>query len=239
MKVGIMQPYFMPYIGYFSLIKHTDLFILFDPVQFIRHGWIERNRVLKQDEGCLYIQVPLIKNNSRETLIKDCLIDNTQVWQSKILSQIQHYKKKAPYYFKVLHLLNEIFEKKYDDIVSLNKASLEIICNYIGFEKVLPVFSKMDLNIEMPNEADEWALNICTALKGNDTIHYINPIGGQVFFDAEKYKKKGIELSFQNMSVTAYDQKRDTFEAGLSIIDVLMFNSPEEVNKMLDQYQLI
>lgn len=122
MKVGIMQPYFVPYIGYFSLIKHSDLFILFDPVQFIRHGWIERNRVLKQNDGWLYIQVPLIKNNSRETLIKDCLIDNTKDWKSKIKSQLQPYKKIAPNYFKVLKIINSVFDKDYHTIVDLNKS---------------------------------------------------------------------------------------------------------------------
>ncbi len=94
MKVAIMQPYFMPYIGYISLIKHSDVFILFDPVQFIRHGWIERNRILKQNEGWLYIQVPLLKSG-RDTLIQDCLIDNSKDWKNKILSQLQIYKKKS------------------------------------------------------------------------------------------------------------------------------------------------
>ena len=95
MKLGIMQPYFLPYIGYFSIIKHTDEFILFDSVQFIRHGWIERNRILKQSGGWQYIQVPIIKNNGRETLIKDIRINNTDNWKTKILAQIQHYKKKS------------------------------------------------------------------------------------------------------------------------------------------------
>ena len=102
-----MQPYFMPYIGYYSLIKHTDEFILFDPVQFIRHGWIERNRILKQGGGWQYIQVPLIKDNGRDTLIKDVRINNSEPWKQKMLAQLQHYKKKAPYYFKVIKMLNE------------------------------------------------------------------------------------------------------------------------------------
>lgn len=94
MKLGIMQPYFFPYLGYFSLIKHTDRFILFDTVQFIRHGWIERNRILKPNEGWQYIQVPLIKDKGRDTVIKDVKIRNTENWQQKIIAQLQHYKKK-------------------------------------------------------------------------------------------------------------------------------------------------
>ncbi|WP_250253737.1 WbqC family protein [Chryseobacterium sp. Marseille-Q3244] len=236
MKTAIMQPYFMPYIGYLSLIKHSDLFILFDPVQFIRHGWIERNRILKQNEGWLYIQVPLVKTG-RDTLIKECLIDNSQDWKGKILSQLQIYKKQAPYYYKTVQLLKEIFEGEYDTITALNKASLEKICNYLGFPKELPVFSEMNLEIEEPNSPDEWALNICKKLDGK--IHYINPIGGLEFFDTEKYTNQHIDISFQKMIPVHYDQKRTPFEYGLSIIDVMMFNSPEEINNMLDQFELV
>lgn len=239
MKVAIMQPYFMPYIGYLSLIKHTDLFILFDTVQFIRHGWIERNRILKQNEGWLYIHVPLIKNNNRATLIKDCFIDNSQDWKSKIFAQLQPYKKTAPHYFKVLNLITEIFSRDYKDIVSLNKSCLEFICTYLGFSKELPVFSEMGLEIEVAHEPDEWALNICKALQDKEKIHYFNPIGGLAFFDKNKYILNDIEISFQKMELDHYDQKRLCFEAGLSILDVLMFNSTEEINVMLDKYELL
>ena len=77
MKLAIMQPYFFPYLGYLSLIKNTDRFILFDTVQFIRHGWIERNRVLKQGDGWQYISIPLEKHE-QTTLIKDIKIKNTE-----------------------------------------------------------------------------------------------------------------------------------------------------------------
>ncbi|WP_313004341.1 WbqC family protein [Chryseobacterium gleum] len=238
MKVAIMQPYFLPYLGYISLIKHSDLFILFDPVQFIKHGWIERNRILKQNEGWLYVQVPLVKS-PRETLIKDCFIDNSQNWKNKILSQLEIYKKKAPYYYKTLKVIHQIFDEDYNDIVSLNKNSLEKICEYLGFYKDLPVFSRMNLEIENPTAPDEWALNICKKLPVNGNLHYINPIGGMDFFDRDKYKANNIDISFQKMELPHYDQKRESFESGLSIIDLMMFNSPEEINDMLDQFELI
>lgn len=239
MRVGIMQPYFVPYIGYFSLIKHSDLFILFDPVQFIRHGWIERNRILKQNEGWLYIQVPLIKNDSRNTLIKNCFIDNTKDWKSKIKAQLQPYKKFAPYYFKVLNIVNIVFDNDYKDIVSLNKAFLEEICSYLGIERRIFIFSEMNLDIEEAKEADEWALNICKKIESKERIHYINPIGGMEFFNVEKYHQNNIDISFQKMNLLEYDQSREHFEVGLSILDVLMFNSPKDVNIMLDQFELL
>lgn len=236
MKVAIMQPYFAPYLGYMSLIKHSDEFILFDTVQFIRHGWIERNRVLKQNDGWLYIQVPLEKH-SRETLIKDVKINNETDWKKKIMSQLVIYKKVAPNYYKVINLLNEVFEKEYISIVQLNKVLLEKISTYLGFSKTLSVFSEMDLTIDEAKEPDEWALNICKKL-GNG-ITYINPIGGLNFFDREKYAKNNIEMFFQKIQLCSYEQKRNNFEAGLSIIDIMMFNNVEEINAMLDRFELI
>jgi len=236
MKLSIMQPYFLPYLGYFSLIKHTDEFILFDTVQFIRHGWIERNRILKPSNGWQYIMVPL-KKHSRETLIKDIEINNDQQWKEKILAQLQHYKKQAPYFSNVIDILNEIFSKEYATIVDLNLASLKTVCNYLGINTPIQVFSLMNIDIEPANAPDEWALNICKALGNVD--EYWNPPGGQSFFDRKKYENAGINLKFHSAILTDYDQKRNVFEPGLSILDVMMFNSVEEINKMLDNYELI
>lgn len=230
-----MQPYFFPYVGYLSLAKHTDQFILFDVVQFIRHGWIERNRILKQNDGWLYIKVPLQKH-SRDTHIKDVRIDNDQDWRNIIYAQLVSYKKTAPYYKQVVALMHEILDNDYEDIVSLNKTALEKICEYLGINKKFEVFSKMNLPIETPTAPDEWALNICKAL--GDVDEYWNPPGGQEFFNKTKYDNAGIDLKFQKVNIEQYDQKRP-FEAGLSIVDVLMFNSPERVNEMLDNYELI
>jgi hypothetical protein len=236
LRIAIMQPYFFPYLGYLSLIKHTDQFILFDTVQYIRHGWIERNRVLKQNNGWIYISVPLIKN-SRGTLIKDTLIDNQKNWKQKIISQLQPYQKTAPYYYKVIKLLDVLFSNKFDDIVALNKASLEIVCDYLEMDNNISVYSNMNLAIEEPKAPDEWALNICKAI-GNKS-EYWNLPGGQSFFDKTKYDNAGLTLKFQKIHLTPYDQKKEVFEPGLSILDALMFNSIGEINEMLDNFELI
>ena len=232
-----MQPYFMPYLGYFSLIKNTDEFILFDTVQFIRHGWIERNRILKPSGGWQYFQVPIIKENGRETVIKNVRINNSENWKSKILAQLQHYKKKAPYYKVVIELLSDVFNSDYSDIVSLNKVSLERICKYLGIDREIIVFSEMCLDIAPVTAPDEWALNICKAM--GEVDEYWNPVGGLSFFDKSKYYNAGINLYFQEMVLTPYRQLGNEFESGMSIIDVMMFNSPESINEMLDNFKLL
>ena len=94
----------------------------------------------------------------------------------------------------------------------------------------------MGIAIEPVRDADEWALNICKAVNGAD--EYWNPPGGQSFFDKEKYDRAGIRLCFQQVELRQYAQNRKTFESGLSILDVMMFQSPEQINKMLDVYEL-
>lgn len=236
MKLGIMQPYFYPYLGYFSLIKQTDSFILFDTVQFIRHGWIERNRILKPDSGWQYIKVPL-KKYSRDTIIREISIDNNQDWQDRIFRQLEHYKKRSPFYNDTIIVLKKAFEIETDSIVKLNENILNVICNYIGINVNIKVFSEMNLNIEKANAPDEWALNICKSL-GNIN-EYWNPEGGLEFFNRSKYENAGIKTKFLRMNLTRYSQKRQEFEPGLSIIDVMMFNEPSKINEMLDNYELL
>jgi hypothetical protein len=234
-RVAIMQPYFFPWLGYFSLIKHADQFVLFDPVQFIRHGWIERNRVLKQNEGWLYIKVPLIKQ-PLETLIKDTLIDDSQPWRQKLLAQLATYKKLSRRYDDVYGLVEAAIAPPFTSIVALNQHTLQAVCRYLGFEKPLPIWSEMNLDIEAPTAADEWALNTCKALGGVD--EYWNPPGGRSFFDPAKYERAGIKLKFHEQALRPYNQRREPFEPGLSIIDVMMQNPIEVVNEMLDEYAL-
>jgi hypothetical protein len=234
-KLGIMQPYFMPYLGYFSLIKHTDLFILLDEVQFMRHGWIERNRILKQTGGWQYIAVPL-QRHSQKIQIKDIQINNGIPWKRKMLDQLGYYKG-APYYWEVKKLLDIIFANDLQDISHLNQKCLKEVCKFLDIKTPIHIFSEMGLEIEIAKAADEWALSICNAIP--DVTEYWNPPGGKNFFDTEKYKNNGLEIKFQQIELLEYKQKGETFIPGLSILDVMMFNGRDKIHEMLDKYYFI
>jgi hypothetical protein len=236
MKVAIMQPYFLPYAGYFSLIKQSNRFILLDTVQFIRHGWIERNRILKPNQGWQYIAVPLEKH-SRETLIKDIRINSEINWNETLFRQLEHYKKKAPFYNETVEIIKAAMSIQTNSVVKLNQHSLRVICDYIGVKTEIDIFSEMHLDIEKINAPDEWALNICKAMGNID--EYRNPEGGMDFFHKEKYERSQINLKFVKMNMPKYSQRRKEFEEGLSIIDMLMFNKPKAIIQMLDDFQLI
>ena len=121
MKLSIMQPYFFPYLGYFSLIHASDFFVFFDNVQFIRHGWIERNRVLNSNLDASYIKVPLIKFH-REEKINNVSINSNINWEKKIMEQLTSYKK-APFYNETKELINSILQKR-ENSISSNRGSL-------------------------------------------------------------------------------------------------------------------
>ena len=235
MKAAIMQPYFMPYLGYFALIDQADIFILFDTPQFIRHGWIERNRVLKTNGKTFYIKVPLVKHHQK-TRINEIKIDNAINWKDKIFAQLTHYKKKAPYYQDVIILLEDIFKLETDSIVELNYTTLIKICNYLDIKTPIKIWSEMNIEIEDVNGPDEWALNICKVLGASV---YYNPIGGKTFFDNQKYYKSSIDIKFLNIKPITYKQFDNDFQPFLSILDVLMFCSKKQVLQMLNQVEFI
>lgn len=238
MKLGIMQPYFFPYIGYFQLINATERWVVFDNVQYIRHGWVNRNRILKPcKQDWQYIIVPLAKH-PRDVLIKDVKTINAD-WRGRILMQLEHYKKIAPFYSTVLGLVKRIFDIKSDNLCVINTYALAHICNYLkinfNYSFSSEIFMNKEKNIVSPSD---WALNISKYL-GADC--YINPISGSQLFNKDDYKESHIDIKF--LKVKNFDNqnniKCNQLIHNLSIIDVMMFNSPEEIREMLRHYELV
>ena len=233
MRVAIMQPYFFPYIGYFMLIKNTDLFVLFDNIQYIRHGWINRNRILKPGEGWQYINFP-IRKHSRGTLIQDIIINNDQHWKRKIMAQIQHYKATAPHYEAVMKFLENALEINTESVVDLNTFLLSEVCRYLEIDFHFQKSSELNIDWNNVNAPDEWALEISKYYKAKE---YINPVGGIDIFEKDKFEKEGISIKFIAPVFRRYSQGRSDFIPSLSIIDVMMFNSKNTTRQMMDSYE--
>ena len=236
MKIAIMQPYFFPYIGYFQLIHLADRFVLGDEVQYIQQGWINRNRILKPDkEGFCYIYIPL-KKYSYTTLIKDIYAVEGEAWKEKILRQIEHYKKKAPFYTHVKALLQNCFNLSSTNITTINAHCLQQVCQYLGIDKKLEIQSAMKLDYSNVHNKEERVIKMCGQLGADE---YLNPAGGVELYNKTTFEKQGIKLSFLQTEIKSYDQHRQSFEPGLSIIDLMMFNSPSDIRQMLTNYQLV
>lgn len=234
MKLAIMQPYFFPYLGYFSLIEATDYWIFFDNVQFIRHGWIERNRVLNSNQDISYIKVPLIKFNRHEK-IKNVTINHSLNWEDKIFAQLTSYKK-APFYNEILDLIKSTLDFKHEYISTLNIYIIRAICKYLGLEFKFSVYSEMNLELEDKIfSPGDWAFEISKHMSAKS---YINLSRGVELFNSNKFNLDNIELLFCENNLSPYKQRHYQFTEGLSIIDVLMFNSPEETINLIKDYKI-
>jgi hypothetical protein len=225
MKLGIMQPYFFPYIGYFDLIYQTEQWVVFDTVQFIRHGWINRNRILHPHEGWQYIIVPARKHE-QQTTIKDIRITEDKKWVDKLLGQLQHYKKKAPYFDTAIDLVNDCLCSPDESLSILNVKCLEKVCIFLGIPFHYSFFSEMDLKLDSVNEPGDWALRISEAIGASE---YINPPGGIGLFDHKKFESSSIKLTIQEPSNFTYSCDDYYYQPNLSIIDVIMWNSQEDI----------
>lgn len=237
MKLGIMQPYFFPYIGYFQLINAVDQWIVFDFVQHMRHHWVNRNRILHPVADWQYITAPLQKH-PREILIKDVLVLSGHEWRRKIIAQLEHYRKKAPFFTETMDMVNDcLFSAEADTLhlSRINTAILKKVCLRLNIKFDYAIFSEMDLQIGEISDPGKWALNISERLGADE---YLNPPGGREIFDPSKFKEKGIQLKFLTPRINEYSQNGYQFVPGLSIIDVLMWNSKDEVKAMLGQYEL-
>lgn len=231
MKLAIMQPYFFPSIGYFQLMKNVDRWIVFDEVQFIDKGWINRNRVLHPDakKDWIYISIPL-KNRRRDDKINKISIDRTRDWKSEIIGRLSTYKKKAPYYNRTIDLVKACLAYDEKNLALFVINSLRLVASELGINVQMDVQSKMDLKLGRINHPGQWAVKISEALGATE---YLNPSSGYSLFREDEFSSHIIKLRFLRSHLTPYKQRRDGFVSSLSIIDVMMWNSNAEIFKML------
>lgn len=231
MRFGIMQPYFFPYLGHFALIANVDSWVVFDVTQYTPKSWISRNRVLHPAAGTNWINVPL-KNSSRSIKIHEAKILNLNAAAESTVGKLSHYRRRAPFFGKVEELVKAAFAACGDDdsLVNLNVKGLDIVCEYLGIPFQRRICSQMSLPFPVEMGAGDWAPEICR-LAG--ATSYLNPISGKALFDGKKFEEIGVSLAFLSMAEFKYDTGPFEFIPHLSIIDVLMWNSPETVRNAI------
>ena len=235
MIAGIMQPYFFPYIGYFDLIFRSDVWVVFDIAQFQPKSWMYRNRMLHPTKGWQYISVTL-SGKSQNMCICDVFLSDPFADCQKIIRQLEHYKKRAPFYSNVISLVHEAFSRATSKkLVDLNVACLAAVCEHLKIEFQPVVASTEQFPLAEIQHPGQWALEISACL-GADT--YINPPNGRPLFRPQEFHERGIHLAFTELSKVVYDCTPYTFEPHLSILDVLMWNSPDQIRNYLRQSEL-
>lgn len=233
MKVAIMQPYFFPYIGYFQLINAVDKFVFYDDVNFIKGGWINRNRILLHGKD-QYITIQCIKSSPHKKII-EVEVNTKSKEYLNILKTIKMAYKKAKYFEQVFPYIENVFEMNGANISVIAEKSILEVSKYLNirteFLKSSEIFSQTK-----GLEKTDRLIAICKKLKVDN---YINPIGGKELYSKSIFLQHQINLFFLRSKNVQYTQFKNDFIPSLSILDVMMFNSPEQIKSMLNQYELI
>jgi hypothetical protein len=227
-----MQPYVFPYVGYFQLIAAVDVFVFYNDVNFIKKGWINRNRILLN--GSDYLLTVPCAEVSQNKRICDIRIALDSKGLEKLLTTLQQAYRKAPYFDIVYPLIRNAFMPGHTHIDQLAMASVREVCRYLGIGTELHESRDWYGNESMKRE--DRLIDICLKEKVSD---YINPIGGKEIYSKAYFMERGVELRFLKTNFTAYDQFGGAFVPGLSIIDVMMFNEKETILQYLRDCELV
>lgn len=229
MKLAIMQPYLFPYLGYFQLIRAVDAFVVYDDVNYIKGGWINRNFILAQGDKQL-ITLPL-QGASPNQLINQVLIGGRQ---NKLVETIRHNYSKAPQFSIVFPLIEDILMRREKNLARFLDYQLRRICDYLELRSHWYVSSALKKDNELRGQ--DKVLAICEEL---GATHYINVPGGRSLYDRESFAELGMQLSFIRPKTVAYRQFGKEFVPNLSIVDVMMFNDQAQCAKLLGEYELV
>ena len=232
MRIAIMQPYFLPYVGYLQLMNAVDKFVLYDDVNYINKGWINRNRLLVNGKEYLFT-VPL-KEASQNKLISEIELGKDPQWRGKLLKTIEQAYKKAPYYPTVLGIIEKILNLEAQTISQLIAGSLEILKQYLAIPTELVLSSTIYQNGHLKAQAR--ILDICLQEKASQ---YINPIGGVELYDKTIFAKNNIQLNFIKSKPVEYQQFKNDFVPWLSVIDLMMFNDVPTIQGFLGEFELV
>lgn len=231
MKIGIMQPYFLPYIGYFQLLNTVDKYVIYDNIQYTKKGWINRNRILRNGKDLL-ISIPLEKDSDYLD-IRDRFISEA-FDRRKLLNQVKESYRKAPYIENIIPVIEDIINYDDSNLFGFIFNSVKDICRYLDIKT--KIIASSTLAIDHSLKGQDKVIAICKELGATD---YYNAIGGQELYDREEFKKEDISLNFLSTNPIEYKQFNNDFVSWLSILDVMMFKSVDEIKEMLNNYKLV
>ena len=258
MVIGIMQPYFFPYLPYFQLMKKTDRYVIYDDVQFIKSGWILRNRILINGKPS-YIRVPAMGASSSRK-INEVRTNLGARYQRKQRMKLSCAYSHAPYFGEVYPEITAMLEKEEENLADYLEGILISMASLLDIRTEFLRSSGLSIKETSPDgevlksrgaatgspdqrsgadqegmKGEERVLAVCKALGADQ---YVNASGGRVLYDKEHFAVKGVELSFLESEPLIYSQGKTPFQADLSIIDVLMWNGIDRTRKLLDRCSL-
>ena len=229
--LAVMQPYLFPYIGYYQLVQAADVFVFYDDVDFIKQGWINRNKILINGDPHVFT-VPCHNASSNET-IHDVIVHEN--WRDdKLLKKIRLSYTNANAFDTVFPMIEETILQDWRKISALAQESVKRVAGYLNID--VDFYQSSDLPIDASLGRADRLIELTKHFGG---ASYINMEGGKDLYDKTYFSEHGVKLQFLKARFPGYNQHHaDTFHPGLSIIDVLMNVSKEDIRPMLNSCQL-
>jgi len=232
MKLGIMQPYLFPWIGYFQLVNLVDELVIYDDVQYIKNGWINRNRILINGRP-RYFTLPVLKASHTLPICGRRFAPSFEYDKLRTLKSLEMAYAAAPYFRDTLALVQDCFACRDDNVATFVSHVLTKVCNALGIETLLRRSSELEYS--PAKRGQERVLDICRAMHAT---HYVNAMGGTDLYEGEVFAQNSLRLSFLHTRDVAYQQFQNTFLPNLSIIDVMMFNDRDQIAALLNDFDL-
>ena len=232
MKLAIMQPYFFPYLGYFQLMAMSDVFVLHDDVQYIKGGWVNRNRILLNGADRM-ITFPVQKGAYDLAINERNYVDGNQP-RRDILNLVKQAYARSPCYREIFPIVEELLHYEDSNVARFNENLIRRIADYLGLACSIITSSGLEKDDSLAGEAR--VLEICKRLGATG---YTNPQGGQTLYDTATFRAAGIALRFLVMRPVPYAQRSPGFMPYLSIIDVLMELGAAGIRPYLAEFDLV
>lgn len=231
-KLGIMQPYFLPYIGYFQLIELSDRFVLYDDAKYTKKGWMTRNRI--QNRGEIRNISLSVKNSPDNTRISEKQVAET-FDANRLIRQIDDAYRNSMFYNDARAVIVKALEFQTSNLFEYLHNSITSFCQYLQIDTEITRSSETRVPVSPGGEAR--VIDICRTLSATS---YVNPIGGTNLYSAQKFKEHRLELWFLKSRLTEYPQSASRFIPSLSIVDVVANCSPEQIREeMLADFDLL
>ena len=227
-----MQPYFLPYIGYWQLMHYVDTFVIYDNVEYTKKGWINRNRFLSNGHDQIF-SIPLRKDSDRLDVMQRRVAETFPLEKQKLIRRFESAYRKAPFFDQGIGLLNSALASEESNLFLVIYQSIRSISEALGISTQLVISSS--LNVDVSLKGQDRVIATCLALRASE---YINPIGGLALYKKDAFENSGLILNFQRVKPYQYNQFDHPFVSHLSIIDVVMFNGVQGTQRLLEEMEV-
>lgn len=225
MRISILQPGYLPWLGFFEQMYRSDVFVIYDDVQYDKDGWRNRNRI-KTPNGIQWLTVPIHINFKEHSLIREVKIDNSENWRKKHLFSIKQNYSKTPFYKNYIDIFEGVYSKAWEYLIDIDMYFIYKLAECLGMKKKTVAMSS---EFGVKGNRIERLVNLCKKFNA-DTFY--EGASGRDYIDEDYFAKNNIKLEYQDYQHPVYNQLYGTFIPYLSVVD-LIFNYGDESLSLL------